>query len=161
MNGVDVVRYDLSDKSVTSVLNSKYREINPSVSNNGRYILYSSNESGRGEIYVSELGGDGGRWQISNEGGYSPKWSHDNSEIFYWHIDDLMTVDVDMAGGKFKVSQPKKLFTRELNYAGDFSIFRYDVAKDGQKFLLNVHLQTQTQFDNIIVVQNWLEELEN
>ena len=83
-NNVGVVRYNLSDNSITPILNSQYREVNAAVSNNGKYILYMSNESGRNEIYVSELDGEGGRWQISNDGGYAPRWRSDNNEIFFF-----------------------------------------------------------------------------
>ena len=104
--------------------------------------------------------GDGhGRWQISNDGGYSAVWRSDNKEIFYFQRSDLMSVDVNMADGKFEIGQPQKLFTKPLNFSGVVSASRYCASKDGQRFLMNVPIQKQTN-DNIIIVQNWLEELE-
>ena len=159
VNGLGVYRYDFADKSFTPVIVSKYREVSPAVSKNGKYILYMSNESGRNEIYVSELGGDHGRWQVSNDGGYQPTWRADNKEIFFFSGSDLMAVDVSISSAGFEIGQPKKLFTKPLNFSGITGALRYCPSNDGQKFLLNVPLVTQSN-DNIIVVQNWLAELE-
>jgi len=158
-NDLDIVRYDFADSSVTPVIATQYREVLGSVSRNGKYILYMSNESGRNEIYVSELGGDHGRWQVSNGGGYAPQWRPDNTEIFYFQASDLMAVDVTIDADRFEIGLPKKLFTRQLNFAGVVSSTRYVPAHDGQRFLLNVPLLTQSD-DRIVVVQNWIEELE-
>ena len=53
------------------------------VSADGRWLAYSSNESGRSEVYVRPLGGSGDRWQISSGGGVSPRWRRDGKELFY------------------------------------------------------------------------------
>lgn len=157
-NGIGIYRFDFADKALVPIVTSRYREVSATVSGNGKYVLYTSNESGRGEIYVSELGGDLGRWQISNEGGYSPMWRSDDKEIFFYQGGDLMAVEVSMANNKFEIGQPKKLFSRPMNFSGIVSAQRYYPSNDGQKFLINVPMQSQAT-DNIIVVQNWLEEL--
>lgn len=158
-NNLDVSRYDFSDSSLAPILNTQYREASPSVSNNGRYLLYMSDESGRNEIYVSELGGDGGRWQISNDGGYGPRWRADNKEIFFFTRSDLMAVEVNIAEDIFEVGQPQKLFTKTLNFSGVVAGARYAVANDGQRFLMNSPLNAGAD-DHIILVQNWLSELD-
>ena len=158
-NGLSIFRFDFSDGSLNPVIASRYREVSPTVSKNGKYILYMSNESGRSEIYVSELGGDHGRWQVSNDGGYSPTWRADNKEIYFFSGSDLMAVDVNISSAGFEIGQPNKLFTKPLNFTGITGAYRYAPSNDGQKFLLNVPLVTQSN-DNIIVVQNWLAELE-
>ncbi|MFC1475314.1 TolB family protein, partial [Candidatus Zixiibacteriota bacterium] len=157
-NNLDIVRYDFSEQSFTPVINSQYREAASTVSNNGKYILYMSNEPGRNEIYVKEFKDDGGRWQISNEGGYAPKWSADNKEIYFWSRNDLMFVEVNISNTNFEVGQPKKLFSKIMNYSGNFPGPRYSVSNDGQRFLMNISLNVNSD-DNIIIVQNWLEEL--
>jgi hypothetical protein len=159
VNSFDIVRYDFSDSSLTPVVNSQYRELAASVSKNGKYLLYASDESGQSEIYVSELGGEHGRWQISNDGGFSPQWSDDSKEIFFSHSAELFSVSVNMSDNRFEVGQPKKLFSKQLNYAGVAGARRFCPSKDGQKFLMNIPL-TVSSDDNIIIVQNWLAELE-
>lgn len=158
-NDLDIFQYNFGDSSITPALDSKYREVAAMISNDGRYILYQSNESGRNEIYVSELGGEQGRWQVSNEGGYSPIWRSDNKEIYYLHRNDLMTVQVDLSNGRFEVSQPTLLFSKALNFSGIAGASRYDASNDGQKFLMNVPLTSDSD-DNIVIVQNWTAELE-
>ncbi|HOP06668.1 MAG TPA: protein kinase [candidate division Zixibacteria bacterium] len=159
-NGFDVLRYNLNDSTATPVLTSKYREIFPTESNNGKYLLYSSDESGKSEMYVKELGGTQGRWQISNDVGYMPWWSHNNREIFYVGIaDGLNVVDVSMDGGKFEIGQPVQLFRQPLSIGG-FNMSRYAVSNDAQRFLLNKPLESKND-DEIIIVQNWLEELKS
>lgn len=159
VDGLSIYRYDFVDASLTPVIASRYTEVSPSVSSNGRYILYTSNESGRNEIYVSEMAGERGRWQVSNDGGFSPTWRADNTEIFFYQGNDLMSVEVSMLDGRFEIGQPKRLFTQPVSYAGLVSARRYVPSKDGQRFLINVPIQAQSN-DRIIVVQNWIEELE-
>jgi Tol biopolymer transport system component len=159
MNGLGIYRYDFADKSLSPVIASKFREVSPTVSKYGRYILYMSDESGRNEIYVSELGGDHGRWQVSNDGGFAPTWRADNKEIYFYSGSDLMAVDVTISESGFQIGQPNKLFTKPLNFSGVTSASRYAPSKDGQKFLLNVPLVARSN-DNLIIVQNWLAEME-
>ena len=154
----DVSKFDFSDSSVTPILNSSFDEVGASVSNNGKYILYMSNESDRNEIYVKELGGEGGRWQISTDGGFSARWSADNTEIFYRSRNMLKAVDVKVGDNNFEVGESHTLFTLELNYNGNFAASRFSASNDGQKFLMNVPLNSNSE-QNIIIVQNWLEEL--
>ena len=156
---LNIGKFNFKDSSFTYVLEEEYNEIMASASNNGKYLLYFSNESGRGEVYVKELVENGGRWQISNDGGSAPMWSGDNSEIFYFKGDDLMAVDVDLSNNKFEVGLPKKLFSKSRNFAGIANNGRYTVSNDGQRFLLNVSLNQKSN-DNIIIVQNWFKELE-
>ncbi len=156
-NNLDIARYDFRDKSLTPIINSQYREASSAVSKNGSYVLYMSNESGRNEVYVSELGGEGGRWQISNDGGGRPCWRGDDKEIFFLQRNDLMCVDVAMSDGRFEVGQPKKLFSKRLNFAGNVARDRYAVSNDGLRILMNVPVNTNSN-DNIIIVQNWLAE---
>ncbi|KAA3631654.1 MAG: hypothetical protein DWP97_12595 [Calditrichaeota bacterium] len=70
-----------------------------------------------------------------------------------------MAVDVNLSGGKFEVGQPKKLFTKSINYSGAVVGPRYDVSNDNQRILMNISLNQRSD-DNIIIVQNWLKELE-
>lgn len=159
VNSLNLGKYNIEDSTFTPLVNKDYNEIGGSLSNNGRYLLFISNESGRNEIYVQELAENGGRWQVSNEGGFSPSWSADNKEIYYTKGNDLMFVEVNMTGGKFEIGLPEKMFTKNLNYSGVANAYRYAVANDRQRILMNVDLN-QTSDDNIIVVQNWLAEIE-
>src|SRR5262249_21779176 len=61
----------------------------------GRWVAYSSNESGKTEIYVAPFPGPGGNWKVSSAGGSEPRWRRDGKELFYLAPDGkLMAVDL-------------------------------------------------------------------
>jgi Tol biopolymer transport system component len=66
----------------------------PSLSPDGRWLAYTSNDAGRYQVYVRPTSGAEGRWQISMEGGVEPVWSASGSELFYRHGDQVLAVDV-------------------------------------------------------------------
>jgi len=68
-------------------LNGPFNEYDPAFSPDGRWLAYSSNESGNPEVYVRPFPGPGGKWQISVGGGLFPKWSRNGRELFYRTID--------------------------------------------------------------------------
>lgn len=158
LNSLNIGKYNLNDSTFTPLIYKDYNEMSGEISNDGRYILYMSVESGRNEVYVKELVENGGRWQISNDGGFSPSWSADNKEIYYIKGSDFMNAEVDWTDGKFEVGLPQKMFTKNLNYSGVANTFRYAVAKNKQRIIMNVD-HSQISDDNIVVVQNWLSEI--
>jgi hypothetical protein len=130
----------------------------PSLSPDGRWFAYTSNEAGRYEIYVRPTSGPEGRWQISTEGGVEPVWSASGSELFYRHGDQVLAVDV-VANATFEYGKPRLLF--EGRYAlGDVKddTRAYDVAPDGKRFLM-LRRETEPSTGDLKVVVNWYDEL--
>ncbi|MGH9367791.1 MAG: protein kinase domain-containing protein, partial [Thermoanaerobaculia bacterium] len=121
---------------------------------NGRYIAYMSDESGRFDIYVAAFPGPGGRWQVSQSGGSEPRWSRDGKELFFFAPDNrLMAAQVKTGGASFEVGAIQPLFqTRSMGFS-----FRYDVAKDGRRFLVASGLPQE--LSPITLVTNWTAEL--
>ena len=122
-----------------------------SVSPDMRWVAYASNSAGRNEIYVQSFPPSGGKWQVSTAGGDEPYWRHDGKELFYVEGKRLMAVDVAADGPRFQVGTPKPLFDVRLQTIGLRS--RYQVAANGQKFLVVVPLEATYQ--PITVVTNW------
>jgi dipeptidyl aminopeptidase/acylaminoacyl peptidase len=123
----------------------------------GRWVAYQSDESGRNEIYVRPFGSDGaagaGKWQISTNGGIEPRWPRAGKEIFYIGPDNMLMTVETKTGAAFEVGVPRALFpTRPVG------VLRYDVAPDGQRFLVAVPTQEASSAPATIVL-NWLEEL--
>ena len=141
-----------ADRAVTPLLATEFTESNPSVSPDGRWIAYRSDESGRNEVYAQRFPDLGGRVQISTAGGTSPLWSSDGAELFYREGQAMMTVAVDGSGAALRAGQPERLF--EGRYLDD-QTRNYDVAPDG-RFLMIKQADTLTQ---IHVVVDWLEDL--
>jgi serine/threonine protein kinase/Tol biopolymer transport system component len=67
------------------------------LSPNGKWLAYSSDESGRFEVYVTAFPDPGGKWQVSNGGGSSPSWSADGKQLYYDAADKLMLVPIQKA----------------------------------------------------------------
>ncbi|MGB8831673.1 MAG: protein kinase [Candidatus Sulfotelmatobacter sp.] len=124
----------------------------------GKWVAYSSNESGRWEIYVTSFPEAHGKWQVSNTGGDQPRWRGDGKELFYLSTDNkIMSVPVK-TGSNFDAGTPTALFQanpREMFATSE--LFSYDVINDGQKFLINTQLKTE--MTPMSVVLNWSAKL--
>jgi Tol biopolymer transport system component len=91
----DVYYIDLNgDKKLTPFIESPANENGAVLSPNGKWLAYSSDESGRYEVYVTAFPGPGGKWQVSNGGGGSPHWTADGKQIYYALPDKVMVVPI-------------------------------------------------------------------
>ena len=145
----------LKDRTPHVFAASPAYESGPSFSPDGHWITYTSNESGRTEVYVRPYPGPGGKWQISTEGGAEPVWNPKGRELFFRDGQKMMAVDYT-AQPTFSAGKPKMLFqgpyTPTPRSASD-----YDVSSDGQRFLM---LKAAEQAPGeISVVLNWTAEL--
>jgi len=115
----------------------------------GRFLAYVSDETGRREVYVQPLSGEGGKVPISTDGGRSPRWSPKGDELFYRRGSAMMVVPVDLEPS-FRPGTPELLF--DGPYAGLFDVF-----PDGEHFaMLTI---PQVDLKDITVVVNWAQEL--
>jgi serine/threonine-protein kinase len=132
-----------------------------SLSPDGRWIAYTSDENGREEIYVRPFPDvDAGKWQISSSGGRQPLWGPGGRELFFLGPDAMMAIDIE-SEPTFSVGVPKRLFSTD-EYAD--SPNSYSVSPDGQRFLMfkSVIGTDSGDADNQLslrVVLNWFEEL--
>jgi len=118
---------------------------------NGRFLAYSSNASGRWEVFVQPLSGEG-KWQISMAGGDQPRWNPSGREIFYINLSgQLMAVPV-RADGAFQHGAAEPLFNTSI--PAYIQGWRYSVSPDGQRFLVNTG-QTETPSNFVHVLLNW------
>ena len=122
-----------------------------------RWVAYTSNETGRDEIYVEPLTG-GGRWQISTDGGMAPVWRGDGKELFFADYRGIYHVAIESTVDSFRHGKA------ELLFAGQFLVQtapsrNYDVSPDGQRFVLNQSAGTGEVSTDLVVRLNWLEEL--
>ena len=114
----------------------------------GRWLAYTSEESGRNEIYVAAFPGPGDRWQVSTDGGIQPRWRRDGKELFYLSSDlRLMSVETRSSGGTVEPGVPRVLF--EPHPLPTF----YDVAPNGERFL--IMSSGVEQSPPITLLQNW------
>jgi serine/threonine-protein kinase len=136
-------------------LETPFRESFGTVSPDGRYLAYMSNESGVWEVYVRSFPGAEGKWKISSEGGSQPVWARSGREIFYRVGDEMMAVAVETEP-QFRAGKPVILFEGAFHYAG-ISFPQYDVTPDGKRFVM---IEDQEAWPTRIeLVLNWTEEL--
>jgi hypothetical protein len=105
-----------------------------------RWIAYTSNETGREEVYVRDFPSGTRRWQISTNGGLLPLWRSDGRELFYLTPDRMLMSVTITPVADFRFSDPKALFQSDIQYADPntlFTVNQYDVSHDGQRFLFN------------------------
>jgi hypothetical protein len=124
-----------------------------------RWVAYSADDSGRREIYVRAFTpghpASGARWQVSTDGGTTPRWRGDGRELFYWGLNGrMMSVAVDGGGAAFRSAPPIALFEVHRPPLRTNAI-EFDVTRDGQRFLI-IEPSEQTLFQTLSLVTNWL-----
>jgi len=155
-NNVDIWVLTLQgEPKAEPFLQTPFRDDSASFSPDGKWIAYTSNESGRDEVYVRPYPGPGGKNPVSTDGGGGPLWSKDGKELFYARGDAMMAVEVN-TDPAFSASTPHKLF--EGKFAWE-RILNYDVAPDGKRFVLIKPQGGGGASQELRVVLNWFEEL--
>lgn len=127
------------------------------LSPDGRWLAYSSNESGPWEVYVTalspETGRVTGRWQVSTGGGTAPQWRGDGKEMYYLADHTIMAVDVNASGSSFDAGLPRRLFDIRVQSGSTRNPFV--VTRDGRRFLVTT-VPEGFQDDPIQVLVNGL-----
>jgi len=139
-----------------------FSELHPEISPDGRWLAYTSTDSGMPQIIVQPFPDvSAGRWQVSMEGGSRPVWSPKGKELFYATMSGaIMAVSFDDTQA-FKVLKTVKLFDwPSISVPGPART--YDVSRDGQRFLMIKEGDAgrpNAPSATISVVLNWVEEL--
>ncbi len=132
-----------ADRKPGVMEHSQFNESYGKVSPDGRWIAYTSDESGKSQIYVQPFNAPTaagssfagrtpitGKWMISNDGGTTPLWERDGKELFYLSLDgEAMAVDVNTSG-IFQAGVPKPLFKTPPG------VLFWDISPDGKRFLM-------------------------
>ena len=145
------------DRKPRPFLQTPFDKIQARISPDARWIAYTTNESGSFQVVVQSFPDpNGGKWQISADGGVEPKWRHDGKELYYLALDGkLMSVSMK-ADRTFEAGRPVPLFQTVLtvNRTRPDRDRRYDVTHDGQRFLI-VTPGNRSGVMPVTVVVNW------
>jgi eukaryotic-like serine/threonine-protein kinase len=133
-----------------SLLDNSARQ--PRFSPDGRWLAYTSDTTGRLEIYVQPFPGPGKKWQISTDGGEEMRWAPNGKELFYRIGNKMMAVDITTEP-VFAAAKPRLLFERQFSARG------FEVSPDGRRFLMVQAVEPELPATQINLVLNWFEEL--
>ena len=152
----------MEDGSAQTLIESEFVHRGAQISPDGRWLAYSSNESGQAEIYVRPFPAvDDGRFPVSTGGGINPRWSPDGSELFYRggrvdsgeSLGSMMVVQVE-TDPEFRAGRSRELFA--WAFATDAG---YAVDPNAERFLV-VRIDAERGSESrVVLVQNWTQEL--
>ena len=150
---------EASQADVRPLFATTFNEQDAVFSPDGRFIAYSSDESGVTEVYVVPYPGPGGKSKVSTGGGETPRWSTGGSELLYASAGRIIAAAVQTSP-EFRVIDRRELFSvaglRARTGAGGAA---YDIAPDGTRFLALKQRPVDGQDPELRVVVNWLDEL--
>jgi serine/threonine protein kinase len=146
---LDIWRINIRQKTFEPLLTGPAAEWDAVISPDGKLVAFTSDESGRQEVYVARWPGFDGRTALSTRGGTTPRWSKDSKEVFFWQGRTMMAAAV---APSMRVEIPRPLFSGD--YIGAARDTAFDVAADG-RFLL-VKSDERAQLTQIAVLQNWI-----
>ena len=146
--------FSLRDRRLVDFAVGDATQVGGRFSPDGRYLAYTSNESGTREAYVQTIPPGGGKWQISSGGATGIQWRADGKELFFTTAtDEFVAVPVE-GGAGFEPGLPKPLFKRPLSRTSSTTVgARWAVSTDGQRFLINAGRETRGA--DFSVVLNW------
>ena len=155
--GGAIVTWSAMDKQKRPFLDTPFSTRAPAFSRDGKWIAYTSNESGRDEVYVRPFPEPGAVVQISSEGGGEASWSPRGDELFFRNGAKMMAAH-RASGAGFAIDRMQLLFS------GDFVASRrgeaaYDVMPDGAHFLM-VKQEQDPSLQRLNVVTDWFSEVE-
>ncbi|MGA2215915.1 MAG: protein kinase [Bryobacteraceae bacterium] len=143
-------------------LQTPFDERYPVFSPDGRWLAYSSNESGSFQVYVRAFPDQGRRWQISNDGGLTPTWSRDGRELLFRTEDNrIMVANLTAKGDSFAADGPKAWSEQRI---ADVSpgVPSYDLAPDGKRIVALMPAdapESPQALSHVVFLENFFDEL--
>jgi len=124
----------------------------------GRWVAYSSVETGARQVFVRPFPVSGGRWQVSTAGGTNPVWSRSRSELLFRGADGtIMTADYTASGTTFRSEKPRPW----LEGAAATGVLPfYDLHPDGKRLAAPPMRTAVDRPDKVVFVFNFFEELQ-
>ncbi len=145
-------------------LHTSNGERDANFSSDGRWIAYSSSESGTPQVYVRAFPDTGGRWQVSSNAGTSPIFSRNGKDLFFFDIpgDRIMVASYSVKGDSFVVEKPRVWSTQSVALALSGAVgAQYDVAPDGKRIAVSTYASsTQQDAGHVIFLENFFDELQ-
>ena len=150
---ISAIRLDSADRALVPIVKSRFNDAMPRLSPDQRWLAFTSDETGRHEIYVQRFPRAAMKWQVSANGGEFPAWRADGRELFFVSPDlRLMAVSFDADGPEMRHATPHPLFNLPQRIRSTNP--PYAVTADGQRFIVAVHAQNPRNSASFVVL-NW------
>ena len=144
-----------NDKKILPISNTTYTESAASISPNGRYVAFQSDQNGSDQIYLAQTLNPKITRQLTGTGGTEPVWASDGTELFFRNGTDLLALKIDPESGKSQ-GVPEVLFS--MKFIRHKSLGAYKPSKSGDKFLVLKEV-SGSKANKINFVFNWPEKL--
>jgi Tol biopolymer transport system component len=144
----DIHRLSLRSRKGQAVLASEFSEAHPVVSPDGKWLAYNSDATRNFEVYVQRFDGSGGRVRVSSNGGLSPRWSGNGTELFYVGPDRRTIFVARSTSGTWEDASSTPLIVTRAN------LDEYEAFPDGQSFVILESTQGPRD-DRFHVILNW------
>jgi Tol biopolymer transport system component len=126
----------------------------------GKWLAYTSNESGRSEVFVRSFPGPGAHWQVSTSGGWVPTWSRRRNELVYLSLlpdSHLMVVSYTIEGDTFRAGPPQAWSEHPIG--GRPTARSFDLHPDGDRIVASGDPTTTPNVDKVVLVSNVLDDV--
>jgi Tol biopolymer transport system component len=133
----DIWAFNLADRKSTPIVEQPGNQVQARLSSDGRWLAYTSDESGNWEVYVQSFPDGRGKWLVSTAGGSQPLWRRDGKELFYVAADDRLIAVPIIGTTTFEIGVSRPLFVTRIPPVVAPWRTNYAVSSDGQRFLIN------------------------
>jgi hypothetical protein len=143
------------------VLTNPFTEVSAAFSPDGKWLAYGSNPAGTDEVFVQAFPDNGGRWQISNNGGAFPVWSPNGHDLLYQSGDQIMAVAYTAKGDGFVAEKPRVWLAKLGGFRAGFGT-AWDLAPDGKRAAVVTPAETPEaprRDHDVVMLLNFLDEL--
>jgi len=124
----------------------------------GRWLAYTSNETGNAEVFVRSFPNPSAQWKVSTSGGWGPAWSKRRNELVYLSPDSrLMVVPYTVEGNTFRAGPPQKWLDQPIDARAAWRWF--DLHPDGDRIVASADRTARTNMDKVVLVSNFGDEV--
>ena len=148
------------DRKPFALVQSQFMHLEPAFSPDCKWVVYTSNETGQGEVYITHFPDAARRYRVSTQGGFAPHWRGDGKELFYFSFsqNSVMAVNVDEKAEEISLGPPRALFRLATQVIAAATGRAFDVTADGRRFLI-VEANSPHSTVPLTLVTNWDAEL--
>ena len=151
----DLELFQMTGRTWRHWLQTRFDELEARVSPDGKWVAYTTDQTGQPEVWVRSFLDAGTPIRISPDGGRDAVWSHDGRELFYRNGSRMMAVKVVSAGPTIRAESPRQLFEGGFEPGSQRA---FDVAPDGRFVMIEA---TRGSFASIVLVRNWGHQIQD